>query len=201
MHSQSDLTKILLDADVIRHFLFYGNPLLLSKIYPKRLVILDLVKKELCRSKHLQQRVNNFIHHSGVEEMAFPNQKEIVKEFASLIRELKGEGESACMAVAKYQRQYIASSNLKDIKTYCEAHQIVYLTTMNILADAIAMGVMTEGDCDQFIGIVKSNNQKLPYNSMQEYYQKDEKGKSQKLKINKPAESSAKPPRSAGERS
>jgi len=42
-----------------------------------------------------------------------PKSIEISKEYA-LLKKTKGIGEAACMAVARYSNEYIASSNLKD---------------------------------------------------------------------------------------
>ena len=86
--------KILLDSDVIRHFL-KGGILGLPKIYPGRLVILDIVKSELFRSRHLQIHVNNFISMCKIEVAPFPTRKlEIMQEYAALKRHF-GDGESA----------------------------------------------------------------------------------------------------------
>jgi len=73
------------------------------------------------------------------------------------------------MAVAKYKKNIIASSNLKDIKIYCEKNEISYLTTMDILMDAIEKSILTENECDQIIQKVKAKKSKLPVNSISEY--------------------------------
>ncbi len=43
------------------------------------------------------------------------------------------KGESACMAYCRYTSNIIGSSNLRDIKKYCNNHKIVYLTTIDFL--------------------------------------------------------------------
>lgn len=160
--------KILLDSDVIRHFL-KGGILDLPKIYPGRLVILDIVKSELFRSRHLQIPVNNFISLCKIEVAPFPTYKlEIMQEYAALKRRF-GDGESACMALARYERHYIASSNLKDIKGYCEQNGIIYLTTMDILLEGLNKRILKEEDCDRFIKRVKEKGSKLPVDNMKEY--------------------------------
>lgn len=160
--------KILLDSDVIRHFL-KGGILGLPKIYPGRLVILDIVKSELFRSRHLQIHVNNFISMCKIEVAPFPTRKlEIMQEYAALKRRF-GDGESACMALARYERHFIASSNLKDIKEYCERNGIIYLTTMDILLEGLNKRILKEEDCDRFIKQVKEKGSKLPVNNMKEY--------------------------------
>jgi len=73
------------------------------------------------------------------------------------------------MAVAKYNKHYIASSKLKDIKEYCLRNGITYLTTMDILVDGISTGIFSEKDCDKFILEVKQKGSKLPTNTIKEY--------------------------------
>jgi len=103
-----------------------------------------------------------------VEVVLFPSSREIVQEYAYLTRQF-GEGESACMAVARHQAQFIASSNLKDIRTYCEQHRITYLTTMDILKSAFDQGKIDKAQCDQFINEVLSKGSKLPFTTMDSY--------------------------------
>ena len=73
------------------------------------------------------------------------------------------------MAVAKFRKEYIASSNIKDIKDYCDQHSIIYYTTMDVLEIAITNHVLTEMECENFISEVKSKGSKLPCNTMKEY--------------------------------
>lgn len=93
---------------------------------------------------------------------------EILKEYSSLKRRY-GEGESACMAVARYQKNIIASSNLKDIRKYCEKNNITYLTTLDILLEAVDKGIILESECDGIIQKIKAKNSKLPVDSTAEY--------------------------------
>ncbi|WP_316765876.1 hypothetical protein [Pedobacter frigiditerrae] len=74
----------------------------------------------------------------------------IIIEYAYLRKEF-GDGESACMAVAKHQNKFIASSNLKDISKFSQTHGITYLTTMYILEQAYLDGILSQTACNQFI--------------------------------------------------
>lgn len=160
--------SLLLDADVFRHFLSGNRLHQLTAIFPGRFVMLDKVKHELCRSKHLVTPVNNFLAHFKVPVISFPTRGDIMKEYALLLKKF-GEGESACMAVARFESKYIASSNLKDIKAYCQQHSIVYYTTMDLLAEALRKQLLTEAECDQFIYDVKTKGSKLPCDTIKEY--------------------------------
>lgn len=152
--------RILLDCDVIIHFTKAGHQLLLPKIFPNRFVILDKVKDELNKRKKSIVALDNFIEWSKIEVLPFPVDKAILIEYARL-KATMGDGEAACMAVAKHTKDYIASSNLKDIKSYCDYFGIVYLTTMDILLEAYYKGVLSEKECDAFIQEVKAKDSKL----------------------------------------
>ncbi len=152
--------RILLDCDVIIHFTKAGKQLLLPKIYPNQFVILDKVKQELDKRKKSIVQLNNFIEWSKIEVIPFPKDYAIIKEYSKL-KQIMGDGEAACLSVAKYTKDYIASSNLNDIKDYCQYHGIVYLTTMDILLKAYENRLMTEQDCIDFIKEVKLKDSKL----------------------------------------
>jgi predicted nucleic acid-binding protein len=168
MPTLKDETKILLDADVVIHFMKAGQQVILNTLFPGRLVMLDKVKQELMKMKSARLPVENFLLWGRVEVIAFPSDREIISEYALLIK-TRGNGESACMAVARFQKKYIASSNLKDIRDYCEKHSIRYYTTLDILEMAMDLNVLTETQCDQFITEVLGKDSKLPCKSMAEF--------------------------------
>jgi hypothetical protein len=172
--SKNKEPQILLDADVIRHFLSGRQLSKLTSIFPDRFVILDKVKNELCRSQRLVKDITGFIDDNNIPVVALPTNLDIIREY-SVLKKSYGEGESACMAVARFDNKYIASSNLKDIKTYCETNSITYYTTMDLLVKAVDSEILTEAEADYFIYNVKTSGSKLPCNSIAEY----------KTKINK----------------
>ncbi len=73
------------------------------------------------------------------------------------------------MAVARHTKDILASSNLKDIKHYCETHQIQYLTTMDFLCHALITGMFDENRCNTFIQTVLANKNKLPVQRMSQF--------------------------------
>jgi hypothetical protein len=168
MAKQKGEPKILLDADVVIHFVKAGYQMKLTAIFPGRLVMLDKVKQELVKRRSEALGVENFLTWCKILVEAMPKDIEILREYAAL-KKLRGEGESACMAVARFRKEYIASSNIRDIKEYCEEHSIVYYTTLDVLEVAIGNNIMTEAECDNFIREVKLKDSKLPCNTMVEY--------------------------------
>ncbi len=170
--SQSDLNKtILIDSDVIRHFIKGKSTEKLSKIFPNNLFILDIVENEICRSKKIRPIVKALISNGVLKRMRFPASKTTVRNEYFILLSKRGEGESACMAVARYFDDIIASNNLRDIKAYCNHHNILYLTTTDFLCVAYFKGVMSEAEIDYFLYLnlndtVKS---KIPYQNLQQY--------------------------------
>lgn len=160
--------KILLDSDVVRHFLSGKQLSLLSSIFPNRLIMLDKVRDELCRSRRLKKEISDFIVNYKIPILSFPKRFDIIKEY-SILRRSYGEGESACMAVARYDNKYIASSNLKDIRSYCNQHHITYYTTMDLLLHAVDNQLLSEAEADFFIYNVTINGSILPCNSIEKY--------------------------------
>jgi len=170
----SDLNgkTILLDSDVVRHFLRGGAFPVLSKLFAENLYLLDVVENELKRSKSLRTEVENLLNFKLVKSYIFPtDDAAIVSEFSKLTSGGMGIGESACLAVARHRQHVVASSNFKDIRVYCEQHKLMYIGTMDILMIALEEKKMEKGDCDAFIGEIIRLGGKLPCQTIERYYQ------------------------------
>lgn len=159
--------KILLDADVIIHFIKGGHIGVLHTIFPNKLYLLDLVFDEVFKGA-LRTQVENLFQYKMIFDLTFSNDMPILKEYARL-KKTYGSGESACMAYCKFHQDVLASSNLKDIKHYCEENGIQYLTTMDFLAEAYQRGILSEAESDLFIYNVKLQGSKLPCNTIKEF--------------------------------
>lgn len=172
---------ILTDVDVISHFIAAGELIELPNILkPHAVTILDNVYKEVARIKSRKEYLDNVVHFfKTIKVIPFPiNNMDIKKEYALIKKNnpLIGDGERACMAVAKYDKDVIASSNFRDIIPYCEANKILYLGTLDILAIALQKQIFNVERCDNFIAITrKKNSARYPnqVNSILDYRPKD----------------------------
>ncbi len=162
---------IIIDADVISHFISGGKMLFLNKIFDLEILILDKVLHELQRFRSRRVEVENLIRFNIVRELPFPEDDIHVKrEFFRLkSEEFLGEGESACLAYIRYNGGILASSNLKDVKRYCNEHSIVNLTTMDFLCEALRKGVFARDACNEFISRVLANGSKLPVREIDDF--------------------------------
>ncbi|MBN8853709.1 MAG: hypothetical protein BGO55_11700 [Sphingobacteriales bacterium 50-39] len=163
--------KILLDCDVVIHFLKGGKIMELPTIFPGRFVMLDKVHNELMKRNSNVLAIGVFLASAKIPIIPMPTDPLIVKEYFTL-RKLMDDGESACLSVAKHNGEYVASSNITQIADYCRTHNIVYYTTMDLLVEAVAKGVMTEADADQFIQEVIRRGSKLPNIRIRNYKRK-----------------------------
>ena len=162
---------ILIDADVVSHFIQGGEIYALGSIYPNKIKVLDKVYAELERFPKKKTEVDNLLNQGILELEKFPDSNhEIRKEYLWIKKMMfKGDGESACLAVARYNQNIIASSNLKDIKSYCQLHNVQYFTTMNFLCEALKNGLFDTARCDRFIAKVIQKGGKLPVSKMSDY--------------------------------
>lgn len=159
--------KIIVDADVIIHFSKGEQLYLLPKIFPNRLCILKDVFLEVFKGV-LRIEIERLLQMKLLEELDFSCDVNVLKEYARL-KKTFGAGESACMAYCKYNRDVLASSNIRDIKTYCEENGITYLTTMDFLNAAFEKALLDEAECDYFIYNVISKDSKLPFKTIAEF--------------------------------
>ena len=157
-------TKIVLDADVIIHFIKGGRFSLLLDIFPEyEYLILDVVYNEVTVNRVSKTQIDNTLQFlkSRISLVNFAPSGDSRLEYARLISTL-GRGESACMVFCRDNNDVLGSSNLRDIKEYCEKNQITYLTTIDFLYYAYVHKKMTEKECRQFIADVNSKGSRLP---------------------------------------
>lgn len=162
---------ILIDADVISHFITAGEMIALPAIFPFPIYVLDKVYKELERFPKRKTEVENLLKFGLIKEMPFPEYDDaILKEYAYIKKRMfKGDGEAACLAVANASKNILASSNLKDVLSYCRMHHIDLLTTMDFLCEALRTGIFDLTRCNAFISKVLAAHSKLPVSKMEEY--------------------------------
>lgn len=152
--------RIVLDADVIIHFSKGGLLSLLPKIFPEyEYIVLDKVYDELSSVKN--QLDNQILFCRNIRKVEFTPTQAMLMEYAAL-KSRFGDGESACMAYCRYTANIIGSSNLRDIKNYCNEHQITFLTTLDFLYYAWQRKLMTEKQCAEFISDVTARGSRLP---------------------------------------
>lgn len=167
--AESDKVKVVLDSDVIIHFIKGDCLSLLPQILPAySFIILDVVYEKELASSHrvILQNIVGLL--KTISIVCWNPGREERQEFFKLQKKF-GLGESAAMAYCNYHHDVLASSNLKDILEYCNENEITYFTTMDFLYQAMYKGVMSENECDEFIAKVLARDSKLPVSKMSEF--------------------------------
>ncbi len=121
---------------------------------PHQCMVVDYVYAEIARNPFRKAILDGIIASGAIQQMHFPNDDLAIKlEFAQIKKRnyLIGDGERACMAIAKHRNDIVASSNFRDIAPYCKMHGIYYLGTLDILTIAANRDVFDEAKCDSFI--------------------------------------------------
>ena len=152
--------KIVLDADVLIHFAKAGYLNVLPSILPEyEYIVLSVVYDEV---RSIQQQIDRQIEFlKNIRKVQFEPTGEMRREYAMLASRF-GRGESACMAYCRFTDDVIGSSNLKDIKDYCNSNDTKYLTTLDFLHYAYCRQILTKEQCDEFIRTVREKGSKLP---------------------------------------
>ena len=165
-------TKIVLDSDVVIHFIKGEQFPMIHQIFPEfEYVILDIVLNEELRKRDATRKyLDAYFYHfkDVIKVVQWDPDYEVASEFASLLKRFN-MGESACMVYCKHNRDVIASSNLRDITEYCLQNQITWLTTMDFLGQAFKNKLLTETECDEFIQKVLKRGSKLPVKCIKEF--------------------------------
>ncbi len=158
---------ILLDCDVVSHFIT-NNCLsdLFIILAPHKCVMLDYVYNEATKQSFRKSIIDSLITKGDLTLMEFPHADFSIKQEFARIKKLNyliGDGERACMAVARHTKDVIASSNFRDIAPYCTANNIYYLGTLDILLLAVSKDIYDESTCDIFIQqAIKNNKARFP---------------------------------------
>lgn len=128
---------ILVDADVISHFIATDHIYELNEILsPHQLYIVDNVYKEATyhpSDKERKNKVDEWLKKSKACRIGFPKlNRKIMAEFFKLKRDNKllGDGECACMAMARFDQEAIASSNFRDVAFLQETTTLIYFRSI-----------------------------------------------------------------------
>ena len=160
--------QIVLDADVVIHFAKGGWLNKLPSIFPDyEYILLEAVREELLSD--IRTQVDNQITLlKNITLHPFAPRGEMLREYA-MLRSKFGKGESACMAYCLFTHNVIGSSNLRDIRAYCQEKKITYLTTLDFLWYAWHKHLMTTDEVKTFISEVRSKGSILPDVVIEEY--------------------------------
>ncbi len=162
---------ILIDADVFIHLKLVGLLIYLPKIIePYSLSMLKNVLDELIRFRSEKNEILNLIDMMKILIINLDSidNDDMIYEYAKLITTM-GDGESATLAYARFSDKKIISNNLSDIRNYCEANGILYLTTIDVFDVAVRKGIISLNEANEYMNTLLQKEKKVPDTSIESY--------------------------------
>ncbi|WP_368346775.1 hypothetical protein [Peptostreptococcus anaerobius] len=170
--------SIFFDTDCICAFLWINKESLLEKMYPGKIVIPKEVYNEIDRPNipHLKARIDKLIDSGSAIVMSM----DISSEEYSLYRKMTtysgknkviGSGEAASISLAKKHNGVLGSNNLRDVSYYIKKYSLNYVTTGDILVEALKKGLITEQEGNTIWAGMLKKRRKIGANSFTEFLQ------------------------------
>lgn len=174
------IDPVFFDTDCLCSFLWVGKEGILPLLYSGRIIIPHPVYTELSnpRIPHLKNRLDSLLSENlaSIQEIDI-NSKEFqtyfqLTEAPSAGHAIIGNGEASAIALAKHSHGIVASNNLSDITAYIEEFNLKYITTGDILADALERNLIEESKGNAIWTQMLSKRRRLGASSFTEYLQK-----------------------------
>ncbi|SHK49350.1 Predicted nucleic acid-binding protein, contains PIN domain [Hathewaya proteolytica DSM 3090] len=175
--------RYFFDTDCLSAFLWVRNENILIKLYGGKIVLPEQVYSELShpRIPHLKTMTDNLKNNGDISIASIDIDTEEYKIYSKLTRspdkgfKVIGKGEAAAIALAKTKGGILASNNMKDIKQYVEAYGLEYVTTGDILVEALNKKYITEDEGNNIWANMITKNRKLPNSTFTEFLKSKKK--------------------------
>ena len=166
---------IYLDTDFLKSFIDTGSQHYISSLNAGKLVIPNVVDKEL-RKLYGNVQYNKHITNSTclpAYEIQVIEDWEEVRIYESLTDPCNdyftGPGEAAALAMVKVRGGILASNNMKDVLQHATQWNLRHITSLRVIAMEAIKGNVSYPDTNYVLRSMKTANRKLPsYNTIQE---------------------------------
>lgn len=169
---------ILLDADILSHFMVSDSLELLPAIFKGHLLmVVDQVYQEASYSPGDPGRktvLDRWIKDHSVIRLSFPSDLSsvVVDEYYRLKAQHPrlGKGERACLSIARYHQDVIASSNFRDVAAYCHVHGLEYLGMLDVLWIGVRRNVIPATEANAILArAILRNSARFPVSLLEDY--------------------------------
>lgn len=166
---------IFFDTDCLSAFLWVRNENLIVQLYPGRVMLPQQVYDEIKKVPPLKQRVDNMISNGTISLSSIvagtPESNLYIKLTTTpdLGFKIIGRGEASAIVLTKFNNGILGSNNLADILPYVNLFKLKYITTANILVDALNNGLITETQGNAIWHGMLSKQRKLPSATFSDY--------------------------------
>ena len=170
--------KYFFDTDCLCAFLWVNEESVLEKLYGGKIIVPAQVYGEIQRVPHLLARADSLKNKGCLSVESMEADSEEYNDYLQMTSfpekgmKMIGRGEAAGIAMARHRKGVLASNNLRDISSYVEKYDISYITTGDILIEAMDKGIITEADGNMMWKDMVRKRRFLPTETFSEYLKK-----------------------------
>ncbi|MGE5604550.1 MAG: hypothetical protein ACM3YE_02540 [Bacteroidota bacterium] len=160
-------SPFIFDTDCISAFLWVKRLDIPEGEFPGKIKIPDQVMAELANLKKfsayswvpnlLEAKIKDHTY----ERLVIPASGPLAEEYIKLLRKM-GSGEAAALSLVKHLGGTVVSSNLRDVKEYCDNNGLELIKTGDILCMAVINGRLSEADGQIIWTNMKKARRRLP---------------------------------------
>ena len=165
---------IYFDADTLITFISVNQENLLFQLLGKRVCVPNQVFNELSLDNLSSSVIEKLIKAKKIRKVSLESDEE-----TSLYYELRfgrkgskriGDGETACLILAKTRSGYLASSNYADIASYVKAFGLENYSAARLLALCQEDNILTQDECSRIWRDFMARGRKMPFENYDQYY-------------------------------
>ena len=163
------------DTDCISSFLWIKRIDVVFNVIKGRILLPQPVYEELKKVPFLRDEFRTLIEQDKTRIIDIEYGSNEYEDYLRLTRnpdpgmKIIGKGEAAAIALAKNRNGVIASNNLKDILFYVKKYHLQFITTADIMAEALQNNFITEEEGNIMWSKMIKKKRRLPYESFSEY--------------------------------
>lgn len=176
MEEMEKLTDVIFfDTDCLSSFIVAHRENVLLQVCGNNIKIPQIVIEELKAAPDIYNSIDVYIKKGKIGVIDFDFGDEVYKLYEKLTvspdkgHKIIGDGEAAVLALAKVNNGVVASNNLKDIADYIKEYNLQYITTGEILREALKLNIIDEKTGNKIWNDMKQKRRFLPDGSFSDY--------------------------------
>jgi hypothetical protein len=167
--------QIFFDTDCLSAFLWVGNENLIVQLYKSRIALPQQVYDEIRKVPPLKRRTDNLLASKDIIltpiVVGTPESDLYIKLTNNPDAGYKkiGRGEASAISLTKYNDGILGSNNMRDILPYIKLYKLKYITSGDILVEALNGRLITEGQGNVIWRDMLDKQRKLPAATFSDY--------------------------------
>lgn len=172
--------RLFFDTDCLSSFLWTDQGCLLTQMYPKRIIVPEMVYVELQRVHQPKfiKRLDALLDSGDARRMDVDFGTATYSLFRKMTsctdvcRPMIDRGEASAIALAKEHSGIVASNNFRDIRRYIHDLKLDYRSTGDILEEAYNDGLLSMEEAEDIWKTMLSEDCWIGADSFREYLEK-----------------------------